>query len=485
MTLTYWTDLPAGVDGWAIHALQTLAQAAGIPDRHVHDPADAVLWYSSARPVVTNGNALWVRREAEVEVPSAAQRRVSALGAPEVHAAIKSGGGSDLPDVVLTTHALLTGALEETLPRDVVGVPMFGVLDPGTAAVIDEPWVLRLSDGLLERLRRLAPGGVARQVPRWPGGERHSIVLSHDVDLPFAWTPPLRQLRRAIARARAGAWNAAARAAGAVALSTAQAARGAARRQADDPNFCFAGWQGAQRELGARSAFYVAVRPAWEFGSATQDVLYGHRDPLLRRAIDEALAAGWEVGLHASITARDGVSRMQEEAHRLRTAVPELTSMGVRHHYWALDAECPEATMWSHAAAGLAYDSSLGMNDRPGFRRGTALPFTPFDVRRSEPVPMLQVPPTMMDGSIFYRPVAPAEAKRRMHAHLDLVRDCGGAAVLDWHLEQLNPARLQGAGPLLLEVLRERDAGDICWMTPLALRDWWLEREKRRAALGQ
>ncbi len=68
--------------------------------------------------------------------------------------------------------------------------------------------------------------------------------------------------------------------------------------------------------------------------------------------------------------------------------------------------------------------------------------------------------------------------------HLEQVISVGGAAVLDWHLEQSNPSRLNQAGPALLGALDSiRDKTDIWWPTPAELTDWWQHRAVQRSAL--
>jgi hypothetical protein len=58
----------------------------------------------------------------------------------------------------------------------------------------------------------------------------------------------------------------------------------------------------------------------------------------------------------------------------------------------------------------------------------------------------------------------------------------GGAVVLDWHLEQLNPKRLYGAGPILARVLAELAGdSDIYWASPYEVAQWWRTRQKMLA----
>ncbi|HEY0071350.1 MAG TPA: hypothetical protein VGE04_15400, partial [Chloroflexia bacterium] len=103
---------------------------------------------------------------------------------------------------------------------------------------------------------------------------------------------------------------------------------------------------------------------------------------------------------------------------------------------------------------------------------------------RAKEVPILEVPPTLMDGGIFYHSVTPQEGYDRIKEHFSQVRKYGGAAVLDWHMEQLNPTRLRGAGPVLVRVLQELASdSDIYWATPDQIATWWQTRRKQLDAL--
>ena len=95
---------------------------------------------------------------------------------------------------------------------------------------------------------------------------------------------------------------------------------------------------------------------------------------------------------------------------------------------------------------------------------------------------ILQVPPTLMDGGIFYEGPERLAGTDKIRDHLRRVMAVGGAAVLDWHLEQSNPTRLFEAGPALIDALQSiRGQSDVWVATPLDLAEWWTERRRRMA----
>jgi peptidoglycan/xylan/chitin deacetylase (PgdA/CDA1 family) len=332
---------------------------------------------------------------------------------------------------------------------------------------------------LRERLERGFPALLA-PVPVWPEGKQYAIVLSHDVDCPFGPMSP-----RQVVQQWAESWR---HGVGETFRNCARLARSLAQLPGStlcpqrDPNFGFARWMEVERGLGTRSAFYVATEQNSDLQGHPHDVSYDVRSKVMRRALSRAVAAGWEIGLHASINARLSPERIAQQVQRLERALPGCRVRGCRHHYWALDSEYPERTLRDQAAAGLEYDTSLGLNDAAGYRRGMCWPFTPYDRHGREPLPLLEIPPTLMDGAIFGPPGTSERGRRQLQVHLSTTFAAGGAAVLDWHVEQANPRRLGGAGPALVEALMELAKDErVYWASPAQIADWWVRRRKRIA----
>jgi hypothetical protein len=87
-----------------------------------------------------------------------------------------------------------------------------------------------------------------------------------------------------------------------------------------------------------------------------------------------------------------------------------------------------------------------------------------------------------MDGAIFYQAVAPEEGYEAIKRHVEQAFGIGGCVVFDWHMEQLNPKRLSGAGPVFAKVLLElAEDSNIFWACPSQLTDWWQDRQRRLA----
>lgn len=468
----------------ARNVLDVLCDGLGIAYREVASLVDADLVYSRRPPHELSRRAIWIRRtptwklsgqagaigcspmphgEALTDAFSVARKQLLQFSEAVVHVRT---------DAIALTDHVISGRADRLASKNAFGIPK--VTEPGAEwmgrAVVSE-LVEALATAIAVRFL-----GFQDRISRWPSGKSAALLLTHDVDRPHS-RPTASYYRQRIARDLADrAPKAAARAVAGWARARAQF--GAEKLPAEDPNFGFDYWRELEQGLGGRGCFYVAVRSSAEHGAHPADVAYDASSPEMTAALRKMIAAGWEIGLHASIHAATDPGRFAKEKAQLESILGGHEVRGVRHHYWALNPTDPDETWRRHWRAGFAYDSSLGTNDGPGFRRGLAWPLMTGKDQ------VLQVPPTLMDGGIFYAKPTRAEGESAIRRHLRAVFALGGAAVLDWHLEQSNPERLSEAGPALEDALTiVRDRSDIWVATPSEVTDWWADRTRRRNAL--
>ena len=303
-------------------------------------------------------------------------------------------------------------------------------------------------DPPVERLRRRL--GVAP--PRWFGA-RFAVALSHDVDVPWRWTPI--GIRGAAARLKADAL--ARRAGGALREARALAAVPVHKLRRTDPNWSFESIVRAERRLGAASTFYV---------------LSGHRHPAdgaapetydrLRPRVVEALKElGAEIGLHPSYLAAEDASLLADEKRSLEGLAGRLT--GVRFHYLRVD---PHRNLRTLVELGLEHDSTLGFPDAIGFRAGIAQPFRPWDVEADRPLDLVEVPLAVMDATLAderYLGLSAREAEPRLMGLLDWAAVNGGGFSLLWHPDRFDRWTAAGWDRLYERVIRAVQArGGVC-----------------------
>ncbi len=466
----------------ARYALELLFDGIGLPCVCTTGIQAADVIYAYKRPEDAAATAVWIpaARIDNWDQPEAACCLVESLPLLHCEPSTQDSGARASGDIVYSTYVVVSGALEQHDERDAWG----GVLGAKSSLkrlnLLERPLVADYCRHL-QRLLQCA-GLQHRGVARWPVGKRFAIAISHDVDFPFSRPTAKFQAKRFARDFQRGEWKSAQNKMLSLFKTMALQGMRLAGEAKSDPNFCFERWRQLLSKLNARSCFYVAAVSSADRGSCKDDVDYDYRDRAMVGAMRECIDEGFEIGLHASINAKQDPQRMASERELLESVLDGYRLRGVRHHYWSMDSQFPERTLRSHAEAGFCYDSSFGLNDAPGFRRGICWPFTPFDRERVEAVPILEVPPTLMDGAIFSNPVAHEEGCDRIRRHIQSIADQGGAVVLDWHLEQLNPSRLHGAGPALQEVLLEfAGESEIYWASPAEISDWWQLRRRQIA----
>ncbi len=150
---------------------------------------------------------------------------------------------------------------------------------------------------------------------------------------------------------------------------------------------------------------------------------------------------GWAVGLHPGHAAWADAGRLGEERRRLE-AVSEMPVTTVRQHWLRFSWE---HTWAAQAAAGLRTDFTLGFNDRPGFRAGAALAWTPW-MEDGTQAPVV-VPTLFMDSHFYdYHPMTAEERRTAMGRWLDEVAAVRGEAAVLWHQRVLAPDYGWGEG---------------------------------------
>lgn len=97
---------------------------------------------------------------------------------------------------------------------------------------------------------------------------------------------------------------------------------------------------------------------------------------------------GWENGLHKSISS---------DSYKEEIAKLDLPVIANRNHY--LKFKLPDLYK-DIEASGLKLDASIGFAEAIGFRNSYGLPFHPFDITERKPHSFVEVPLTVMDGTL-------------------------------------------------------------------------------------
>ncbi len=297
--------------------------------------------------------------------------------------------------------------------------------------LLEEPWVDRWMFRLLGLLPRLRDA-----VDALPGSAR--LWLTHDLDNLAKWRlrsvagqilrTPVQLAKRRFAPL-AQAWSEI-------------AVRGLTGR---DPYDVMDRVIAMEKGQGRRSANF--------FLANGRDHLFHRYDlekPRFRKVMLRCLKQGMDVGLHGQvhfISDAKGIEAEKAKLERLSGVPAHLN----RQHYLRWD---PAATFAGLDAAGIAVDSTLGYNDSPGFRCGTAFPFLWFDCASGKATRLLEVPLILAEFQ-FYDPQAfDAEAVRRtMEKILEAAVRQGGVATVLFHNQYFHEAEFPGHGAVYAHLL--------------------------------
>ncbi len=136
--------------------------------------------------------------------------------------------------------------------------------------------------------------------------------------------------------------------------------------------------------------------------------------------------AGMTIGLHGSYYARDENSYRQEKERLKEVLGQAITSH--RNHYLRFD----PLRMWGQLEqAGIAYDFSVGFNNRFGFRSGCASLYRTFDLASNRTTTVQSVPLLYMDNVLFQS--NPKRMLCQLRAALQEVQKVNGCVSLLFH----------------------------------------------------
>jgi hypothetical protein len=336
-------------------------------------------------------------------------------------------------DIVFACYWLLTGAREPHYARD-----RWDNLDLTGSFFLRHSIQQRPAVSLYAAFLREFFQARGHEPLRFPAAG--SFVFTHDVDYPqiIRW---IECLRLAASRGFRGAGSIAGVLSG------------------RNHFWKFADWVEFEREYGTRPAFYFMARRGslYQYAMGTPDAFYDIRRPEFRELFRYLEGEGCEIGLHASYHAH----RMPGQVGREKSILEEAAGVrveGGRHHYWHLDPAAPNDTLLEHERAGLSYDSSLGLEFYPGFRRGICHPFRVFHPRERREIQVLQLPPAWMDDHFDRRLTRNGIQDCEGYAAglMRVAAEMGGITMVDYHARGMNGDFYPRYGPWLKDFLEKR-----------------------------
>jgi hypothetical protein len=310
----------------------------------------------------------------------------------------------------------------EGAPRD-----RHGRFPAAAAAAMRAGWIHR---PCVDEWVELLASALRRFWPDWqPPSPTPEVWVSCDVDLPYS--PGVLGAGRALRQAAAHLVRERRPALAAAALVNPLLTR--LGWTGLDPYDTFDWMMTANEAVGQRLTFFFICAE----GQSEFEGFYRIDEPRIASLVRRIRERGHEVGLHASYASIDDPGLLAGELQRLRAVmgtVGTAGAVGARQHYLRWHAAHTPAQL---AAAGVAYDASLGHAEVPGFRCGTCHAFPLFDLERGRALAVEERPLVLMEVSVMsptYQGLGHGEAARA--AMLEIKASCqrfGGRFSLLWH----------------------------------------------------
>lgn len=469
------TNIPEPFDARAEHVFRFFSAQWGIPVTVSRDQP------GMERPDIFYSSNDQYGHEGVVHLPFNenlydAECRCESVRRGDYHLWSRQGDGAGDIDVVAGAYRLLTFLDERQVPREARdGRGTFFSHD--LPAARQQTAQLPLADDharyLWQRLTEVRPGLAQAPLPKWPGGKKYAIAVTHDTDavsLGAAKELGTNLAKVLLRRDR-------------VFLDMVMSGLRYVGRPTENPFFGFPLWREFENSRQFRSCFYLFAKVVplkRDINNCKSSVVEQRIDwDVLKRMA----AGGWEFGFHAPI---DPENRLYSFVEGKRWIEEKLGTAiyGLRHHYWALDWARPQATFQKHIDAGFRYDTSIAWKDVTGFRAATCHPFRPFDPERNQSLDIYEIPTCLMDGHVIKKPDDVSGAVAEGLAVVRQVKEQGGVAVLDWHTETAcNDYNYRHYTTVLHHILEPLlEAGDAWVATPWEIAQHWQHRTRKLEA---
>lgn len=467
-------DIPQYFVPQARYAFHFLSAAWGLPVSMTWDleaAADAHIVYTARETGLRRGSPLVIPFHSDMYEAMTDCRPVPLDGRVIWS---RAGGHRDRADLIGSTFRLLTLADEQQIPpggRDGLGNFLTTSLSDGRLGSLAIPLADNQAALLLDRLLENAPGLRDFILPRWPDGKTHAVCLTHDTDAVHLGNPREMWTNAAKGFLR---WEP-------VHFNMVLSGLKHGLVPERNPFWGMPGWASFEEARGVKSGFFLSTPPLTCRRLLNDCKSSVFSAPSFWRDIRRLHGQGWEIGLHPALKAKDAPEELARAKQCLEERL-ESRIAGLRHHYLAIDNLHPDRTFRKQVEAGFAYDSSLGWQEKPGFRAGTTLPFAPYDPIRKTAFPLVELPLVLMDSTVMDSGMsAILEEGGNLAA---AVREAGGVLMINWHTETwCNRYVYAGYRTALARLLEPLLADRQAWFaTPAEIADWWRKRHEKLSA---
>lgn len=152
--------------------------------------------------------------------------------------------------------------------------------------------------------------------------------------------------------------------------------------------------------------------------------------PKQRTLLSQLIKQGHRIGLHPGFETWQDPKQIAAQRSGVETAAGTPVTH-CRQHWLRFSWQ----DTWSaQQTAGLAHDTTLMFNDRPGFRNSSALSWQPYNPNQAGSYRIRATPSIFMDSHFYdYQPLSPAERRSAMPHWIQECQYVRGEAAVLWH----------------------------------------------------
>ncbi|MHA1264810.1 MAG: polysaccharide deacetylase family protein [Candidatus Helarchaeota archaeon] len=268
----------------------------------------------------------------------------------------------------------------------------------------------------------------------WPDWRNYAISISHDVDKLSESKSHIWKIRRRFSK-----------------MTVLKSLLGIA-----NPYNNFNLFLKLERQYGIRSAFYLLTDEydIKKISTEIQRLQEHHMD----------------LGLHGGFGSHLNTDQLIHEKTKLEKILNQKI-YGIRQHF--LKFQFP--TTWNvQNSAAFCYDTTVGFNDKIGFKLGIAFPFYPPDIDLN-PLPLIELPLIIMDAAIWtWLKLTETAALETILNIRDSIKRHHGLLTLLWHQCTL---KMRG-GRIYKELLKLLAVPEAFIAPGIDISNWWAARSE-------
>ena len=284
--------------------------------------------------------------------------------------------------------------------------------------------------------------------PVYPDGEKFGVCLTHDIDVVYpSRLSPFVDTARSLYHGQ---------------FKKALKSPFCRLNKNLNPFWNFRDFMELEDKYNAKSSFYFMA-----LDMENQDYAYKIED--LKDEMAYISNNGWEVGLHGGHESYNDLEDLMNKKEKLEKVIGKKV-IGYRNHY--LRFKTPD-TWEILSKAGFKYDTTFGYNDCSGFRNGMCHPFKPFNLNTGKEIDILEIPLTIMDGTLLrdYMRLDFEKAWELTKQLIDTVEKYNGVITIIWHNTFMQDENLRFYEKIL-KYCYDKNA----WMTSgKDICNWWNE----------